>query len=127
MERSRNRTWPFAAFAAAFCAALGGGALAQTDLSLSVSLGDDGAVRSASYKCSDGTDLVVRYVDAGPNALALIPLKGDVVVFVGVIAASGARYVAGASEWWVKGTEARLGDDRNGGPDAIACAEERAD
>ncbi|MFX0540985.1 MliC family protein [Roseovarius sp. S4756] len=88
-----------------------GVAQAQAGLSLPLTLGADGSVNSVAYSCADGTDLLVQYVNAGSNTLALIPLKGETRIFVGVISGSGARYVSGASEWWTKGDEARMGDE----------------
>ncbi|MFX0547086.1 MliC family protein [Roseovarius sp. S1116L3] len=104
----------FTALAAVLSLTLGstaGVSLAQTGLSLPLTLGPDGSVNSVAYSCGDGTDLVVQYVNAGSNNLALIPLKGETRIFVGVISGSGARYVSGASEWWTKGDEARMSDE----------------
>lgn len=83
-------------------------ASAEAFLSLSLPLGAGDGVVSARYVCEDGTEYAVRYVNSGPNSLALIALPEGERVFVNVIAASGARYVAGAYEWWSRGETARL-------------------
>lgn len=83
-----------------------GAAHAQLALTLPLSL--DATMTAARYECDDGRDLAVRYVDAGANSLAIIPLEGEELVFVNVVAASGARYVSGMWEWWGKGQEATL-------------------
>ncbi|WP_108500611.1 MliC family protein [Paracoccus indicus] len=81
---------------------------AHARLALTLPLTSDATVTAARYRCDDGRDLAVRYVEAGANSLAIIPLEGEEVVFVNVVAASGARYVSGMWEWWAKGEEATL-------------------
>lgn len=87
---------------------LAGPALAQVAVTLPLEKG--GNVESVSYSCgTDGsTEFTVQYVNAGPNSLAIIPVGDADRIFVNVIAASGARYVAGEYEWWVKGDDATL-------------------
>ena len=82
--------------------------VAHAQLALTLPLPSDATVTAARYQCDDGRDLAVRYVDAGANSLAIIPLEGEEMVFVSVVAASGARYVSGMWEWWGKGEEATL-------------------
>lgn len=84
---------------------------AKATLSLPIEIGAEGDVRSISYTCADGTDLTVQYINAGANSLAVIPLEGQDMIFVNVIAGSGARYVAGAREWWTKGNSGTLRDE----------------
>lgn len=81
---------------------------AHAQLALTLPLPSDATVTAARYECDDGRDLAVRYVDAGANSLAIIPLEGEEIVFVNVVAASGARYLSGMWEWWAKGKEASL-------------------
>ena len=81
---------------------------AHAQLALTLPLPSDATVTVARYQCDDGRDLAVSYVEAGANSLAIIPLEGEEVVFVNVVAASGARYVSGMWEWWAKGEEATL-------------------
>ncbi|MFD0857435.1 MliC family protein [Roseovarius aquimarinus] len=98
----------------------GAAASAQTGLMLPLELGPDGEVNSVAYTCDDGTKLKVQYVNAGRNALALIPLKGETVVFAGVVSGSGARYVSGANVWWSKGDGAELTDE-TGDAQPVSC------
>lgn len=98
--------------AAALAAAVfAGPTSAEVAVSLPLHLGPNGGLATVEYTCADGTGLIVQYVNAKVNGLALIPLKGDEVIFVNVISGSGARYVAGARSWWVKGDEATLNDE----------------
>jgi len=98
-----------------------GMAEAQSSLSVPLALGPDGSVQAVQYSCSDGTEIAVQYVNAGSNSLALIPLAGETIVYVNVVAGSGARYVSGASEWWTKGDEARLSSEL-GDAEAVDCS-----
>lgn len=94
------------------------GQASAADLGLTLPLSTDATITAARYQCDDGRDLPLRYVNAGGNALAIIPLEGEDLIFVNVVAASGARYVAGMWEWWSKGDEATL--TRAGEP-GITC------
>ncbi|MGQ3676611.1 MliC family protein [Xanthobacter sp. TB0139] len=62
------------------------------------------------YECDKGWPLSVTYVNAGPNVLAIIRVKGVAQLFVSAISASGSRYVSGPYEWWAKGDEGILRD-----------------
>ena len=81
-------------------------AVAQT--SLNVTLGPADSVESINYSCDSGAALRVQYVNAGPNALALMEINGTMRIFVGVVSGSGARYVSGAEVWLTKGGTALL-------------------
>lgn len=72
--------------------------------------GGDASIQSARYACGGGKPFDVQYVNSGPNSLALLMLDGQEIVFVNVIAASGARYVAGTMEFWTKGETASFSD-----------------
>lgn len=96
---------------------------AGADLTLNLPLDPEAGVTAVRYACADGTEVAVRYVNSGADALALIALPEGARLFVGVIAASGARYVAGPYEWWSRGEEARFSDAR-AGVDGQICAEQ---
>ncbi len=83
---------------------------AVAQVAITLPLDADARVESVRYVCggADQTPFTVQYVNAGADHLAVIPLGQDARIFVNVIAASGARYVAGEYEWWVKGDSATL-------------------
>lgn len=87
---------------------MAGPAMAQVTVTLPLNAGAN--VESVSYVCAeDGTSpLTVQYINAGENSLAMIPVGDSPRIFVNVISGSGARYVAGEFEWWVKGDGATL-------------------
>ena len=64
-----------------------------------------------SYTCADGKTFKVTYIN-GTNgqSFALVPVEGRNLLFVGVIAASGVKYVADRYTWWTKGPGADLYD-----------------
>ncbi|MPV99607.1 MliC family protein [Bombella apis] len=73
--------------------------------------GDD--VRSLRTSLPAGR-FTVTYLTADIMALAILPVDGRVLVFSNVVAADGAKYVAGSYSWWSKGDEvtfAREGKD----------------
>ncbi|QNT77657.1 MliC family protein [Entomobacter blattae] len=55
----------------------------------------------------------VSYINAGPTSIAIVPVKDGATVFSNVVAASGARYVAGQFEWWVNKDGATFTDVNN--------------
>jgi membrane-bound inhibitor of C-type lysozyme len=63
-----------------------------------------------SYECDGMAPFEVEYVNAAPVFLAFVPVDGEKLVFVNVVAASGARYASGVYEWWTRGSEATLAD-----------------
>lgn len=65
-------------------------------------------VTSAVYQCDDGRSLPVEYLNTDNNMLAIVPVQDQDTIFVNVVSASGARYVAGRHEWWSKGDQATL-------------------
>lgn len=75
---------------------------------LSWPLGPDTRITQAEHDCADGSRVGVTYLTAGDDALALIQGLEGPSVLVNVVSASGARYVAGLTEWWVKGDEVTL-------------------
>jgi membrane-bound inhibitor of C-type lysozyme len=62
----------------------------------------------ARYDCGLEQPVVVDYINAAPNFLAIVPVDGHQLVFVTVLSGSGAKYAAGEYEWWSKGGEATL-------------------
>ncbi len=64
----------------------------------------------ASYQCDNETTLVVQYINAAPNFLAILPVDGVNHVFATTVSASGARYISGPYEWWSHRGEATLRD-----------------
>lgn len=79
-------------------------------VSLSIDLDLEAAATTLSYECGDGERFAVHYFNSDTDVLALVPVDGDHRVFVNVVSASGARYVAGRYEWWTKGGNATLTD-----------------
>lgn len=78
------------------------------------------------YTCADGKTFKVTYIN-GTNgqSFALVPVEGHNLLFVGVIAASGVKYVAERYIWWTKGPGADLYDAMNEGspkPILSGCA-----
>ena len=66
------------------------------------------------YTCAAGKTFKVTYIN-GTNgqSFALVPVEGRNLLFVGVIAASGVKYVADRYTWWTKGPGADLYDAMN--------------
>jgi len=48
----------------------------------------------------------VSYVNAGDISLAVLQIEGKTQIFSNVIAADGAKYVAGQYVWWTRSDEA---------------------
>jgi membrane-bound inhibitor of C-type lysozyme len=83
--------------------------MAKSDeISLSLALDDQASLVHETYQCADKKQLSVRYVNSKDNRLALFEIDDAQLIFVNVISGSGARYVSGPYEWWVKGSEATL-------------------
>jgi len=66
------------------------------------------------YACEGLPPIRVEYINAGSNALAVVPVSGEAMVFANVLSGSGARYAAGPYIWWTKGAGADLYDQRQG-------------
>lgn len=101
-------------------------ALAAVDLNVGINLSGDVQIVTAVYGCGEGTEpLTVKYINAKPNFLAIVPIEGEDVVLVNVISASGAKYVAGVWEWWNKGTEVSLHNITEGldAAPVLSCSE----
>jgi membrane-bound inhibitor of C-type lysozyme len=67
------------------------------------------------YTCATGKVLRVTYWNASNGqSFALVPVKGQPMLFVNTLAASGVRYQAGSYVWWTKGPRADLYDTTAG-------------
>jgi membrane-bound inhibitor of C-type lysozyme len=67
------------------------------------------------YTCATGKVLRVTYWNASNGqSFALVPIKGQPMLFVNTLAASGVRYQAGSFVWWTKGPRADLYDTTAG-------------
>lgn len=75
---------------------------------LSLPLAPDSSIAPVRYACGGGREMAVRYISSSSSSLALITPDDHETLFVNVISASGARYVAGPWEWWSKGDTATL-------------------
>ena len=91
-------------------------AFAGASLTIPLETGTEANIITARYSCAGGAPFAVQYINAGENSLALIPVGGSERVFVATVSASGARYVAGAQEWWTKDDSATLDDTTNNAP-----------
>ncbi len=99
--------------------------LGGMDVSAAVILNFTGNIDSAvvRYDCGDEASLQVRYINAAPNYLAIVPVEGQNLLFVTVLSASGARYAAGEYEWWTSGPDATLSNLTTPDADPVTCTE----
>lgn len=100
---------------ASIAALVTGAAHADVSLSIPLQTGATSSVTTASYSCAGGEPFRVQYVNAGVNALALLPVDGEERIFVNVISGSGARYASGQYIWWSKGESATLENEMEEG------------
>jgi membrane-bound inhibitor of C-type lysozyme len=64
------------------------------------------------YECHGGSTLTVQYMNTkNKQSFALLTVDGRKMLFVNVLAASGAKYVGDHYTWWTKGPEGTLTDD----------------
>lgn len=80
----------------------------ESTVSIPLNLGTTDSVQSQVYSCGEGEPFSVRYVNSGPNALAIFAIDGEDRIFVNVVSASGARYASGAYVWWTSRDSATL-------------------
>jgi membrane-bound inhibitor of C-type lysozyme len=67
--------------------------------------------QTSKYTCATGKILRVTYWNtANGQSFALVPVKGQSMLFVSTLAASGVKYQAGSYTWWTKGPRADLYD-----------------
>jgi membrane-bound inhibitor of C-type lysozyme len=105
-------------------------ALADVSITTGLSVIGDAEVKAVKYDCEHHDPIVVQYLNAAPNFLALVPIDTDGgpdrLVFVNVLSGSGAKYVSGKYEWWTKGNDATLHDVTEGldAAPVLNCSEE---
>jgi membrane-bound inhibitor of C-type lysozyme len=64
------------------------------------------------YACRGGNTLTVQYMNTkNKQSFALLSVDGRKMLFVNVLAASGAKYVGDHYTWWTKGPEGSLTDE----------------
>jgi membrane-bound inhibitor of C-type lysozyme len=77
------------------------------------------------YECHGGSTLTVQYMNTkNKQSFALLTVDGRKMLFVNVLAASGAKYVGDHYTWWTKGPEGSLTDetaDPNAPPMLAEC------
>lgn len=67
------------------------------------------------YTCDGARKITATYLNArNGQSFALLRVKGRAMLFVNVLSASGARYVAGHYVWWTKGPGATMYDEMAG-------------
>ena len=78
--------------------------------------------QSVSYACEGSAEkLAVTYYNLPDTQLAVLPVAGTPRAFVGVLAASGAKYASGSTIWWTRGNVADLYDERQPDAKPIRC------
>ena len=98
--------------------------LGNVDVSAQVVLSLSGNFErnTIQYQCEGLEPFAVDFINASPNFIALVPIGPQRLVFVNVMSASGAKYVAGQFEFWTKGSEATL-TDLQATPPSVNCTE----
>jgi len=111
---------------AAALAAFATPALADVTIGVGLNLSGNAEVKVATYDCEGHDPLTVQYLNAAPNFLALLPIDGQVQIFVNTISASGAKYESGQYIWWNKGSDATLSDVTEGldAAPVLTCSEQ---
>ena len=101
-------------------------ALADVSIGVGLSITGNAEIKLAKYACEGHDPIVVQYVNASPNFLALIPVAGQTLIFVNTLSASGAKYESGQFVWWNKGADATLSDITEGldAAPVLTCTEE---
>ncbi|CAG4900014.1 MliC family protein [Paraburkholderia saeva] len=70
---------------------------------------------TSKYTCATGRILHVTYWNAANGqSFALVPVKGQQMLFVNTVSASGVKYQAASYTWWTKGPHADLYDAMQG-------------
>lgn len=87
-----------------------------------LSLAGDFEKTTHQYQCEGLEPFTVEFINAEPNFLAIVPVGPRKMLFVNVIAADGAKYVAGQYEFWTRGSEATL-TDLQADPQSVECSE----
>lgn len=105
-------------------------AAADVAFTTGLSVSGNAEIKVVKYDCEHHDPIVVQYLNAAPDFLALVPVDNDgataTLLFVNVVSGSGAKYVAAQYEWWTKGTDATLHDVTEGldAAPVLACTEE---
>lgn len=100
-----------------------GGDVSATSMQVIIALDGDADVRTVIYECEGVQPFAVKYLNASPNFLAILPVAGSELVFVSVLSGSGARYVAASYEWSTKGSDATFSDLQNPQSEPVSCSE----
>ena len=87
-----------------------------------LSLTGDFQKTTHQYQCEGLEPFTVEFINAEPNFLAIVPVGPRKMVFVNVISADGAKYVAGQYEFWTRGSDATL-TDLQADPQSVECTE----
>ncbi|MEZ2349399.1 MliC family protein [Caballeronia sp. RCC_10] len=90
------------------------GMAAQTALAMPLTVPQIQAesTQTTRYDCKDGKTVSVQYTNTrNRQSFAALTVDGRKLLFVSVMAGSGARYVADRFVWWTKGPQANLYDD----------------
>ncbi|RUT35079.1 hypothetical protein EMQ25_03760 [Arsenicitalea aurantiaca] len=96
----------------------------ETSMQIVLELQGDAERNVVTYECEGIDPITVEYVNANPIFLAFVPVDGEKLVFVNVLAASGARYASGQYVWWTRGAEATLHDEIAGEEaEPLSCLE----
>ncbi|MDR5738812.1 MULTISPECIES: MliC family protein [unclassified Caballeronia] len=70
------------------------------------------STQATRYDCKDGKTVSVQYTNTrNRQSFAALTVDGRKLLFVSVMAGSGARYVADRFVWWTKGPQANLYDE----------------
>jgi membrane-bound inhibitor of C-type lysozyme len=70
------------------------------------------STQTTRYDCKDGKTVSVQYTNTrNRQSFAALTVDGRKLLFVNVIAGSGAKYVADQYTWWTKGPQANLYDE----------------
>ena len=99
---------------AAALIALAPPAFADAGVTLGLNLTGNAEIKSVQYTCEHHDPVTMQYINAAPNFLAVLPLDGQTLVFVSVLAASGTKYVSGPYELFSKGPQINLQDTTEG-------------
>jgi len=101
-------------------------ALADVTLGVGLTVPGEAQIKVTKYDCEGHDPIVVQYLDAALNFLALVPIDGQTVIFANTLSASGAKYQAGKYTWWSKGSQATLSDVTEGldAAPVLTCVEE---
>jgi membrane-bound inhibitor of C-type lysozyme len=88
------------------------GAQAALAMPLTVPQIQTASTQTTRYDCKDGKSVSVQYTNTrNRQSFAALTVDGRKLLFVNVIAGSGAKYVADQYTWWTKGPQANLYDE----------------